>query len=257
MHLLSIASLLALPVLGSAQSFATRQAPEAADETNNATVPIAKSYIIEYASGSAKARRDVALQADIKVVKNFESDIFSGASIETDTHNIDSLQNLAGVARVWQNTRVSLSPVEGLKSIEEAAAGDYSPHNTTGVSKLHDKGIFGQGVKVGVVDSGTWYTHPALGGGFGPGFKVAGGYDLVGNGIWPYEDKTPDDDPLDQLGHGTHVAGIIAGKNDFWSGVAPEASLYSYKVFAQLDATDDATLIEAFLRAYSDGVSVP
>ncbi|KAK1518253.1 subtilase [Colletotrichum abscissum] len=256
MHLLSIASLLALPVLGSAQSFATRQAPEGADETNNATVPIAKSYIIEYASGSAKARRDVALEADIKVVKNFESDIFSGASIETDTHNIDSLQNLAGVARVWQNTRVSLSPVEGLKSIEEAAAGDYSPHNTTGVSKLHDKGIFGQGVKVGVVDSGTWYTHPALGGGFGPGFKVAGGYDLVGNGIWPYEDKTPDDDPLDQLGHGTHVAGIIAGKNDFWSGVAPEASLYSYKVFAQLDATDDATLIEAFLRAYSDGVDI-
>ena len=28
---------------------------------------------------------------------------------------------------------------------------------------------------------GIDYTHPALGGGFGPGFKVVGGYDLVGD----------------------------------------------------------------------------
>ncbi|KAL0944808.1 serine endopeptidase [Colletotrichum truncatum] len=254
MHLLSVAGLLALPALGSAGSFVARQAPEG--ETNNSTAPVARSFIIEYTKNSAKARRDVTLASDIKIVKDFETDVFSGASIETDTHNIDTLQSLAGVARVWPNTRVTLSPVEGLQSIEEAAAKDYSSHNTTGVSKLHEKGIFGQGVKIGVVDSGTWYRHPALGGGFGPGFKVAGGYDFVGNGIWPYEDKAPDDDPLDQMGHGTHVSGIIAGKTDFWTGVAPEATLYSYKVFSQVDATDDATLIESFLRAYTDGVDI-
>ncbi|KAF4886941.1 Minor extracellular protease vpr [Colletotrichum fructicola] len=254
MHLLSIASLLALPALASADVLSARQAPEG--QTSNSTVPVAKSFIIEYTQGSAKARRDVALAEDIKIVKDFETDIFSGASIETDTHNIDTLQNLAGVARVWHNTRVTLSPVEGLQAIEDGAASNYTTHNATGVSKLHDKGIFGQGVKVGVVDSGTWYNHPALGGGFGEGFKVAGGYDFVGNGIWPYEDKAPDDDPEDQMGHGTHVSGIIAGKTDFWTGVAPEATLYSYKVFAQIDATDDATLIEAFLRAYTDGVDI-
>ncbi|KAJ0108571.1 hypothetical protein J7T55_015005 [Diaporthe amygdali] len=234
MHLLSIAGLLyVLPSLGSAQPFAARQAPE---ETN-VTTTVPRSYIIEYASGSTKARRDVALAADIKVVKDFETDVFSGASIETDNHNVDSLLNLAGVVRAWPNKRVTLSPVEGLTSIGDAAAGNYTTHNATGVSKLHDRGIFGQGVKVGVVDSGTWYKHPALGGGFGPGSKVAGGYDLVGNGC-------------------THVAGIIAGKNDFWTGVAPEAELYSYKVFAQIDGTDEATLIEAFLRAYTDGVDI-
>ncbi|KAJ0363021.1 hypothetical protein COL26b_013127 [Colletotrichum chrysophilum] len=254
MHLLSIASLLALPALASADVLSARQAPEG--QTSNSTVPVAKSFIIEYTQGSAKARRDVALAEDIKIVKDFEADIFSGASIETDTHNIDTLQNLAGVARVWHNTRVTLSPVEGLQAIENGAASNYTTHNATGVSKLHDKGIFGQGVKVGVVDSGTWYNHPALGGGFGEGFKIAGGYDFVGNGIWPYEDKAPDDDPEDQMGHGTHVSGIIAGKTDFWTGVAPEATLYSYKVFAQIDATDDATLIEAFLRAYTDGVDI-
>lgn len=69
-----------------------------------------------------------------------------------------------------------------------------------------------------------------LGGGFGSGFKVAGGYDLVGQGEGKHHsaryasadgmtleydgsnEKIPDEDPFDALGHGTHVAGIIAGK---------------------------------------------
>jgi subtilisin family serine protease len=55
-----------------------------------------------------------------------------------------------------------------------------------------------------------------LGGGFGPGFKVAGGADLVGDGDWPSSGKVPDSDPHDNIGHGTHVAGIIAGKSDWY-----------------------------------------
>lgn len=124
--------------------------------------PIRHSNAHTTSQGSSKARRDVALAADIKVVKDFETDVFSGASIETDNHNVDSLLSLAGVVRAWPNKRVALSPVEGLSSIGDAAASNYTTHNATGVSKLHDRGIFGQGVKVGVVDSGTWYKHPAV-----------------------------------------------------------------------------------------------
>ncbi|KAK1997650.1 hypothetical protein LX36DRAFT_577966, partial [Colletotrichum falcatum] len=58
-----------------------------------------------------------------------------------------------------------------------------SIHFSTGVDQLHEAGIFGKGVKVAVIDSGVDYLHPALGGGFGPGFTVSGGYDLVGEGI--------------------------------------------------------------------------
>jgi subtilisin family serine protease len=51
----------------------------------------------------------------------------------------------------------------------------------TGVDKLHAQGLLGEGIKVGIIDTGIDYTHPALGGCFGPGCKVAGGTDFVGN----------------------------------------------------------------------------
>jgi hypothetical protein len=48
------------------------------------------------------------------------------------------------------------------------------------------------------LDTGTDYTHPSLGGGFGPGFKVAGGFDLVGDDYTGENAPVPDPDPLDQ-----------------------------------------------------------
>jgi len=75
--------------------------------------------------------------------------------------------------------------------------------------------------------------------------------------VWPDEgDKQPDSDPVDTHGHGTHVAGIIAGKSDWFTGVAPEATLFAYKVFSQAGTTDDATLIDAFLAAYKAGADI-
>lgn len=97
-----------------------------------------------------------------------------------------------------------------------------------------------------------------LGGGFGEGFKVSRGYDLVGDGSWPatgYE-KEPDSDPNDNQGHGSHVAGIVAGKSDAVTGVAPEAELFAYKVFSTIDGTDEETIIEAMLMAFDDGADV-
>jgi subtilisin family serine protease len=83
-------------------------------------------------------------------------------------------------------------------------------------------GTRGAGVRVAVIDSGVDYMHPALGGGIGSGFKVVGGWDFVDN----------DADPMDTFGHGTHVAGIIAGNDAVVTGVARDASIVAYRALA-------------------------
>ncbi|WP_274038122.1 S8 family serine peptidase [Actinacidiphila cocklensis] len=102
----------------------------------------------------------------------------------------------------------------------------------------------GAGVTVAVIDSGVDYTHPDLGGGFGPGHKVVAGYDFA-NG---------DADPMDDNGHGTHVAGIIAGRaaeKGGITGVAPDASIVAYKVMAA-DGTGWESDIIAGIEAAAD-----
>jgi len=97
---------------------------------------------------------------------------------------------------------------------------------------------------------------PALGGGFGPGFKVESGYELVGDNYVAGGTTTPDNDPMDRLGHGTHVAGIIGSNDNDLPGVVPEATLRSYKVFGCGDCASLDVAIDAFLRAYKDGADL-
>lgn len=85
--------------------------------------------------------------------------------------------------------------------------------------------ITGTGQTIALIDTGIDYTHPNLGGGFGPAFKVVGGYDFHDN----------DADPLDTDGHGTGVAGVIAAStfqvNGFtYRGIAPDAKLVALRI---------------------------
>ncbi|RKP07196.1 peptidase S8/S53 domain-containing protein, partial [Thamnocephalis sphaerospora] len=104
----------------------------------------------------------------------------------------------------------------------------------------------GKGITVGIIDSGIDYGHTALGGCFGSGCKVAFGYDFVGDDYTASNRPKPDDDPMDTCnGHGTHVAGIIAGQQGSFAGVAPQATLGAYRVFGctgrvELDVVLDA-----------------
>ena len=83
----------------------------------------------------------------------------------------------------------------------------------------------GAGQTIAVIDSGIDYDHPSLGGGFGEGFKVVGGYDFVDD----------DADPMDEDGHGTAVAGVLAADpyaadGYLQQGVAPAAKLVALRV---------------------------
>ncbi|KAK6213872.1 serine endopeptidase [Colletotrichum tabaci] len=243
--------------LGVAEATNRSQLGRRQDGAQN-SIADSKKFIVEAEPGTVLDDLSRKIEATgSRVLKSFESDIFSGLSIESETDNVDTLQNVGEVAQAWPVKTYRLAPVISLASFgDDATAKNWSIHFSTGVDKLHEAGILGKGVKVAVIDSGVDYRHPALGGGFGPGFKVAGGYDLVGEEYDGSNEKNPDGDPLDSLGHGTHVAGIIAGKSDFYVGVAPEAEIVAFKVFGAFEGTDEDTLVEATIMAYESGADI-
>ncbi len=105
-------------------------------------------------------------------------------------------------------------------------------------------GLEGQGIKIGIIDTGIDYNHPDLFG-YGQSGKVIGGYDYVDVG----------GKPLDTNGHGTEVAGIIAADGNF-TGVAPKSKLLSYKVSSTGEAVSSDYIVDAIQQAVQDGVNV-
>ena len=91
-----------------------------------------------------------------------------------------------------------------------------------GADKVQVAGNTGSGRKIMVLDTGYNYNHPEL------SSSYLGGKDFV-NG---------DDDPLDDQGHGSHVAGIITadGIDSKAKGVAPDAGIIVGKVLDQYGA---------------------
>lgn len=108
-------------------------------------------------------------------------------------------------------------------------------------------GYAGAGQVIAVLDTGVDYAHPTLGGCAAPGAgcRVIGGYDFV-NG---------DADPMDDHGHGTHVAGIAAG-DGAQPGIAPEADVLAYKVLSEGGWGFDSWIIAALELATIDGADV-
>lgn len=96
------------------------------------------------------------------MIKTFDSNVFRGASIETETLTEDDLARRPEVLRVWPNEVIELLPTYNERAADISEAPEYTTHNATGVSKLHAQGIYGAGVKVGVVDTGIYYTHEAV-----------------------------------------------------------------------------------------------
>ncbi|CAF2949473.1 unnamed protein product [Rotaria sp. Silwood2] len=98
--------------------------------------------------------------------------------------------------------------------------------------------------------------HPALGGGFGLGYKIQFGYDFVGDSYNGSNSFVPDPDPLDCGGHGTHVSGIIGAIAPTFTGVAPNATLGVYRVFGCNGGSGNDVIIAAFNAAYQAGAQI-
>lgn len=136
----------------------------------------------------------------------------------------------------------AVSTVEPDVTIYALGPDEYD--NAWGVKKInartvHEGGNRGMGVKICILDSGIDRDHPDL------YLSYAGGYDF----------HNADDDPSDDNGHGTHVAGTIAAMANGVGviGVAPQARILAYKVLGADGTGDFSSVIAAVQRCMADG----
>jgi thermitase len=99
------------------------------------------------------------------------------------------------------------------------------------------------GVVVAVVDSGADFGHPDLQG------KLIAGWDCVNE----------DDDPADDHGHGTHVAGIVGASTDNGEGIAGvgfETSVMAVKVLDETNSGSYSDIAQGIIYAADHGAHV-
>lgn len=105
---------------------------------------------------------------------------------------------------------------------------------------------------VGVIDTGIDANHPDLKTNYvgGQSFVPAGGY----SGNDTTETGNPKD-VLDREGHGTHVAGSIAGNGKI-KGVGPDLGIMAYRIFDSSGSAPTAPIVKAMIQAAKDKVDV-
>ncbi len=178
-------------------------------------------------------------------------DILGGFVARIPADQAGELQEHPAVVAVTPNASLQLSTA----GWDDASGVDFNPNTYEGavntvaggilqVSDYWSRGFTGAGVDVALIDSGVvpvnGLTYPG---------KVINGPDLS------FESQSDDLRYLDTFGHGTHMAGIIVGRDDGapidansnsdFLGVAPGSRLVNIKVADHEGATDVSQVIAA------------
>ena len=168
-------------------------------------------------------------------------DVINGFSAKVPNDRLDALRAVPGVQSVTQDAGLSLSSTDVADQASQPGSLYTIANQLTGASSLWDKGYTGKGVDVAVVDSGVVPVDGLKG-------KVVYGPDLT------LEANTAAKN-LDAYGHGTHMSGIIAGRDaattnpsgdsSNFVGMAPDSRIVSIKVADAKGQTDVSQAIAA------------
>ncbi|GGW67521.1 S8 family peptidase [Streptomyces caelestis] len=182
------------------------------------------SYLVTLKEGTrapSAAGKALAEKYGVKI-SHIYGTVLNGYAIRTDVRRAGRLAADPRVVSVVQDTRVRLDrtrhepPSWGLDRVDQPSLPLDRSYTWPGPA--------GAGVTVYVIDSGVRTTHRDFGG------RAAHGWDFVGN----------DEVASDANGHGTHVAGTVAGTTH---GVAKKARVVSVRVLDAAGAGTTARVI--------------
>ena len=231
---------------------------------------VATNYKNELLANQSRVLDELLASGLVNEVRYSYVHIADGAFVKTTYDMIDKISEVAGVERIMISNRyLPADAVENPVDVYE-----------TGIFNSGSVTYTGKDTVVAILDTGCDYAHTAF-----TSYQISNPHynrdmiaellptteayrfnveynesglearevyygNITGNKIafgYDYADKDADIMPFDNS-HGTHVAGIIAGKDDTITGVAVDAQLAIMKVFSDYDAGADEGDILAALE---------
>lgn len=203
-----------------------------------------EEFIIEFSSeGDFGALNSAERDLDINITREYEH-VFDGAAVEGDRRDLESIPWIDEVHPVREYQLMTEEAFEAVNADQVGAGSGRNPELT------------GKDIEVAVVDTGIDYTHPDFG---GCEFESSNGLEDCEK-ILDWEDFTDSSssNPMDDDGHGTHVAGTIVA-NGSLKGVAPEAQLMAYNVFEEQGGSLSAStsdIVDAVDRSVAEDADI-
>jgi outer membrane protein assembly factor BamB/subtilisin family serine protease len=224
-----------------ATSWALQGAPNAAQAAQDAARDARGQVVVDAlrstAAGSQPAVRNLLDRHDAEAVREFW--VFNGLAATVDAATLEELAGHPDVASVTLDETITLAEPVPTETGQPLLPG-WSLEQVNAPDVWGEYGVRGDGVVVGVMDTGVDGEHPAL-------VRSWRGTDGDPDASWFA--ATGENYPLpgDGHGHGTHVTGSIVGAPPGEvTGVAPDAEWIAAKIFRDNGSSTNSIIHEAF-----------